>query len=36
VDNPRDGVRLAKQAIDSGAARKTLAALAAFGQGAGL
>jgi anthranilate phosphoribosyltransferase len=36
VDNPRDGVAIAKQAIDSGAARKTLAALAAFGAGAGL
>jgi len=36
VDNPRDGVALARDAIDSGAARKTLAALAAFGNGAGL
>jgi anthranilate phosphoribosyltransferase len=36
VDNPRDGVALARNAIDSGAARKTLAALAAFGNGAGL
>jgi len=36
VDNPRDGVRLGEQAIDSGAARKTLDALAAFGNGAGL
>jgi anthranilate phosphoribosyltransferase len=29
-------VAMAKQAIDSGAARKTLDALAAFGNGAGL
>ena len=36
VDNPREGVAIAKQAIDSGAARKTLDALAAFGGGAGL
>jgi anthranilate phosphoribosyltransferase len=36
VENPRDGVALARQAIDSGAARRTLAALAAFGNGAGL
>jgi anthranilate phosphoribosyltransferase len=36
VDNPRDGVQIAKQAIDSGAARRTLTALAAFGGGAGL
>jgi anthranilate phosphoribosyltransferase len=36
VDNPRDGVAMAKQAIDSGAARKTLDALTAFGKGAGL
>jgi len=36
VNNPRDGVQLARQAIDSGAARRTLDALAAFGQGAGL
>jgi anthranilate phosphoribosyltransferase len=36
VDNPRDGVTIARNAIDSGAARKTLAALAAFGNGAGL
>lgn len=33
VDNPRDGVAMAKQAIDGGAARQTLAALAAFGAG---
>ena len=31
VDNPRDGVRVASEAIDSGAARKTLDDLAAFG-----
>jgi len=36
VDTPRDGVALARAAIDSGAARKTLNALAAFGNGAGL
>ena len=36
VDNPRDGVALARAAIDSGAGRKTLNALAAFGNGAGL
>jgi anthranilate phosphoribosyltransferase len=36
VDNPREGVALARSAIDSGAARKTLDALAAFGNGAGL
>jgi len=36
VDQPRDGVRLAKEAIDSGAARRTLDKLAAFGAGAGL
>jgi len=36
VDHPRDGVAMAKQAIDSGAARRTLDALAAFGKGAGL
>jgi len=36
VDNPREGVALARNAIDSGAARRTLAALAAFGNGAGL
>jgi anthranilate phosphoribosyltransferase len=36
VDEPREGVRLAKQAIESGAARATLAKLAAFGSGAGL
>ena len=36
VDEPRDGVRLAKEAIDSGAARRTLDKLAAFGAGAGL
>jgi anthranilate phosphoribosyltransferase len=36
VDNPRDGVALAKQALDSGAARRTLEKLAAFGAGAGL
>jgi anthranilate phosphoribosyltransferase len=31
VDQPRDGVRLAKEAIDGGAARATLDKLAAFG-----
>jgi anthranilate phosphoribosyltransferase len=36
VGNPRDGVALAKQTIDSGAARRTLDSLAAFGNGAGL
>jgi len=36
VDNPRAGVALAKQAIESGAARRTLDSLAAFGNGAGL
>ena len=36
VDNPRDGVALARAAIDSGAGRKTLNALATFGNGAGL
>ena len=36
VDNPRDGVALARQAIDGGAARRTLESLAAFGNGAGL
>jgi anthranilate phosphoribosyltransferase len=36
VKAPRDGVALARQAIDSGAARRTLDALAAFGNGAGL
>jgi anthranilate phosphoribosyltransferase len=36
VDDPRAGVAMARAAIDSGAARKTLAALAAFGNGAGL
>ena len=36
VDQPRDGVHLAKEAIDSGAARRTLDKLAAFGAGAGL
>ena len=36
VNNPRDGVQLARQAIDSGAGRRTLDGLAAFGQGAGL
>ena len=36
VDNPRAGVALARAAIDSGAGRKTLNALAAFGNGAGL
>jgi len=36
VDNPRDGVAIARQAIDSGAARRTLDKLAAFGAGAGL
>jgi anthranilate phosphoribosyltransferase len=36
VDNPRDGVALARDAIDNGAARRTLAALAAFGSGTGL
>jgi anthranilate phosphoribosyltransferase len=33
VDQPRDGVRLAREAIDSGAARHTLDKLAAFGAG---
>jgi anthranilate phosphoribosyltransferase len=33
---PREGVAIAEQAIDSGAARRTLDALAAFGNGAGL
>ena len=36
VDNPRDGVALARAAIDTGAARKVLSTLAAFGNGAGL
>jgi anthranilate phosphoribosyltransferase len=36
VNAPREGVALARQAIDSGAARRTLDALAAFGNGAGL
>jgi anthranilate phosphoribosyltransferase len=36
VDDPRDGVALASQAIDSGAARRTVEKLAAFGAGAGL
>jgi anthranilate phosphoribosyltransferase len=36
VDQPRDGVRIAREAIDSGAARATLAKLAAFGSGPGL
>ena len=36
VANPRDGVALARQAIDSGAARRVLDSLAAFGNGAGL
>jgi anthranilate phosphoribosyltransferase len=36
VDNPRDGVELARKAIGSGAARRTLESLAAFGNGAGL
>jgi anthranilate phosphoribosyltransferase len=31
VNDPREGVRLASQAIDSGAARKTLQALSSFG-----
>ena len=31
VDSPRDGVALARQAIDSGAARRTLESLASFG-----
>jgi anthranilate phosphoribosyltransferase len=31
VSSPRDGVALARQAIDSGAARRTLDSLAAFG-----
>ncbi|HTU64522.1 MAG TPA: anthranilate phosphoribosyltransferase [Steroidobacteraceae bacterium] len=31
VANPRDGVALARQAIDSGAARRTLESLASFG-----
>ena len=33
---PREGVEIARAAIDSGAARKTLAALASFSNGAGL
>jgi anthranilate phosphoribosyltransferase len=33
VSDPRDGVRLAREAIDSGAARNTLDALATFGSG---
>jgi anthranilate phosphoribosyltransferase len=33
VNAPRDGVAKARQAIDSGAARRTLDALAAFGKG---
>ena len=36
VDNPRDGVAMARAAIDSGAARRLLIALAANGRGAGL
>jgi anthranilate phosphoribosyltransferase len=36
VDSPRDGVAMARQAIDGGAARRTLESLAAFGNGAGL
>jgi anthranilate phosphoribosyltransferase len=36
VDDPRAGVALARQAIDSGAAKRTLDSLAAFGNGAGL
>jgi anthranilate phosphoribosyltransferase len=36
VGNPRDGVALARAAIDNGAARKVLNALAVFGNGAGL
>jgi anthranilate phosphoribosyltransferase len=36
VDDPRDGVAIAKEAIDSGAARATLAKLGAFGRGAGV
>jgi len=31
VSDPREGVRLANQAIDSGAARRTLDSIAAFG-----
>jgi anthranilate phosphoribosyltransferase len=31
VTDPREGVRIAREAIDSGAARRTLDALAAFG-----
>jgi anthranilate phosphoribosyltransferase len=31
VDNPREGVRIASEAIDSGAACRTLDALASFG-----
>ena len=31
VQDPREGVRLASEAIDSGAARRTLDALASFG-----
>ena len=36
VKTPREGVAMASAAIDSGAARKTLDGLAAFGNGAGL
>ena len=36
VNTPREGVAIARQAIDSGAARRTLESLAAFGSGAGL
>jgi anthranilate phosphoribosyltransferase len=36
VDHPRDGVQLARQAIESGAGRRMLDALAAFGKGSGL
>jgi anthranilate phosphoribosyltransferase len=36
VDQPRDGVALAKEAIDSGAARAILAKLRAFGMGVGV
>jgi anthranilate phosphoribosyltransferase len=36
VSNPRDGGAVARQAIDSGAARRMLESLAAFGMGSGL
>jgi anthranilate phosphoribosyltransferase len=34
VTDPREGVRIAREAIDSGAARRTLDSIAAFGAGA--